>query len=146
MRNSYRIKWRVSGSGTRDSNADQREVITRVNLLITQKQFVVSVAVVSEALESGGVAQAQGLQSWQVAWVQAQGLLPEVRQNRLSRGFKTREQVQVRLALSHYDWFNDLAGSGRLTMIIRVCWLPVPPQKNVIMRLHNSMHNQPKSA
>ena len=49
----------MSGSGTRDSNVDQSEVITCVNLLKTQKQVVVSVAGVSEALESGGVAQAQ---------------------------------------------------------------------------------------
>ena len=57
----------MSGSGTRDSNADQSEVITRVNLLITQQHVVVSVAGVSEALESGGVAQAQGSRSAELA-------------------------------------------------------------------------------
>ena len=132
VKSKWLLQWRhhicMSGSGTRDSNADQSEVITRVNLLITQQHVVVSVAGVSEALESGGVAQAQGSRSAELAgwWGPGSGLVVwSETENRLSRGFKTWEQVQLRLAFSLYDWFNDPAGSERLAWIMRVCWLPV---------------------
>ena len=75
----------VSGSGARDSNADQGEVRTRVNLLKAPKQVAVSVA--------GGATQAQ-----------AQVRLSVARQRTGKQRFQqTQEQVQVRLAFSHCD-------------------------------------------
>ena len=135
----------LSRSGARDSNADQSEVRTRVNLLKAPKQVVVSVAgVFRDAGEwwcdSGSgfeVGSAGGLAGFRLRF----GCLWRDREQ-VSRGFKkTQEEVQVRLVFSHCDWFNDPSGSGRLVWIymgllisvdeLQVCWpelqRPRPP-------------------